>query len=294
MKSLLWIASILFFILSWWWYVCPHKKVCPFGQYAAVAVTEANRLPQPSGEHIGGVDISTLDLATRHSFERGRILFNWSEDKPYTSDAFSLFRDSLLSALGDSDLLEIVGNYYADERNNTPFPNLGYARANKMKMLFSGLASDRFNLKSSLLQKNLENARSKPFLASAFRRIIRNGTLREVAGKMIINFPHASDEMLENMEIDAYLNDLMARLKNTEEQILIIGHTDNTASSKRNLSLGWKRADAIRNLLLRKGLSSKRIITDSKGEEEPIASNDTQEGRAQNRRVELTIISGNQ
>ena len=50
------------------------------------------------------------------------------------------------------------------------------------------------------------------------------------------------------------------------------------------------RADAIKNLLVKKGLSPSRITTESQGESNPIASNNTPDGRKENRRVELTII----
>ena len=72
--------------------------------------------------------------------------------------------------------------------------------------------------------------------------------------------------------------------------VTIVGHTDNTASAARNMRLGQMRADAIKNLLVRKGLSPGRITTESQGESNPIASNNTPDGRKENRRVELTII----
>jgi OOP family OmpA-OmpF porin len=107
---------------------------------------------------------------------------------------------------------------------------------------------------------------------------------------MVINFPHASDEMLTNVKLNEYLDDLVDRLKTTSEKISLVGHTDSTASPRRNQALGQKRANAIKNLLIAKGLSADRIRTESKGETTPIASNDTANGRQQNRRVELTII----
>ncbi|MCL4108714.1 UNVERIFIED_CONTAM: hypothetical protein GTU68_007032 [Idotea baltica] len=56
------------------------------------------------------------------------------------------------------------------------------------------------------------------------------------------------------------------------------------------MSLGLLRAQAIKSLLVNKGLAASRITTESKGETAPIASNDSPGGRQQNRRVELTII----
>lgn len=68
----------------------------------------------------------------------------------------------------------------------------------------------------------------------------------------------------------------------------IYGHTDSTGSEIYNLDLSDKRADAVANYLSDQGLTQ-RIVTTGVGEAQPIASNDTESGRAQNRRVEIKI-----
>jgi OmpA-OmpF porin, OOP family len=69
----------------------------------------------------------------------------------------------------------------------------------------------------------------------------------------------------------------------------ITGHTDNVGNDAYNLRLGQRRADAVKNYFNNLGIKVK-ITTDSKGEAEPIASNDTESGMAQNRRVNSKII----
>jgi len=220
----------------------------------------------------------------------GPLVFAWSSDVPITSPGFVRYRDSISGLLGDNDLLEILGGYFGDETNSSSFANLGLARANEIRELFSNLPDDRVDLKSAMFQRDAGSERDRPFLASHFRKIINNESVREVEGRMIINFPHASDEMLSNAKLNEYLDGLVVRLKNTKEKVHLTGHTDSSASSNRNMSLGLKRAQAIKSLLVNKGLSASRISTESKGETAPIASNDTRDGRQQNRRVELTII----
>jgi OmpA-OmpF porin, OOP family len=78
--------------------------------------------------------------------------------------------------------------------------------------------------------------------------------------------------------------------KNPELKIRIEGHTDNIASMAYNLELSWKRAQAIKNYLIENGVDQSRITTIGLGYSQPIASNDTPEGRALNRRVELIPI----
>ncbi len=72
--------------------------------------------------------------------------------------------------------------------------------------------------------------------------------------------------------------------------IEVAGHTDSTGSLALNQSLSERRAQSVASYLSSKGLNSKRILTVGAGPSRPIASNDTPEGRQQNRRVELTVV----
>ncbi len=71
----------------------------------------------------------------------------------------------------------------------------------------------------------------------------------------------------------------------------LIGHTDSDGTDTYNQQLSLARAEAARAWLLKKGISAKRIKTLGRGESQPIESNETEEGRATNRRVELHILS---
>lgn len=72
--------------------------------------------------------------------------------------------------------------------------------------------------------------------------------------------------------------------------IEISGHTDASGSAEYNLELSKKRADAVKNYLVKKGVSSDRLVSKGYGKAKPVASNTTEEGKAQNRRVEFTIL----
>jgi OOP family OmpA-OmpF porin len=74
------------------------------------------------------------------------------------------------------------------------------------------------------------------------------------------------------------------------ELIRIEGHTDNEASDGYNRKLSDKRAKSVRAYLISKGIEGKRLEAKGFGESKPIASNDTPEGREQNRRVEIHIV----
>jgi len=71
--------------------------------------------------------------------------------------------------------------------------------------------------------------------------------------------------------------------------IEIAGHTDNVGGADFNKQLSQRRASAVAQYLQRRGVSESRIITAAGGEDHPIASNSSEQGRAANRRVEVTL-----
>lgn len=84
------------------------------------------------------------------------------------------------------------------------------------------------------------------------------------------------------------LADSMNRYPGTIVQV--VGHTDNTGEAAYNQDLSERRANAVADVLIRGGVASNRINAFGRGEDQPIATNLTEEGRAQNRRVEVVII----
>jgi outer membrane protein OmpA-like peptidoglycan-associated protein len=85
---------------------------------------------------------------------------------------------------------------------------------------------------------------------------------------------------------------LIAFLKNNPTaKIEISGHTDNTGDKKSNLLLSENRAKAVYDYLIAQSISSARLSYKGHGDAKPISSNNSQEGKAQNRRTEFTIIS---
>jgi len=77
--------------------------------------------------------------------------------------------------------------------------------------------------------------------------------------------------------------------KNPQWNFVLIGHTDGMGSDAYNMDLSMRRVTTVQRYLVDKGVAQTRLAIDWKGEREPIATNDTAEGRAENRRVELII-----
>lgn len=73
-------------------------------------------------------------------------------------------------------------------------------------------------------------------------------------------------------------------------KLQIIGHTDNKGSEEYNLDLSTRRANSVKKYLISKGVKEDIITYEGRGETEPIDTNDTEQGREKNRRVEFVII----
>lgn len=93
-------------------------------------------------------------------------------------------------------------------------------------------------------------------------------------------------------ESEPSLNDLYSFLnENPTVKIMITGHTDNVGSDRSNQILSEGRATSVRRELVKMGISPDRVEAEGKGASEPVDTNDTEEGRQNNRRVEFTILS---
>lgn len=113
--------------------------------------------------------------------------------------------------------------------------------------------------------------------------------------ELILNMPgnitFATDSSALNPSFHEVLNSVVLILKKFDKTLIeVAGHTDSTGSAEYNKKLSWQRAQSVANYLIDQGVDPQRIITVGHGEERPIASNKTADGRQQNRRVELTLI----
>jgi OOP family OmpA-OmpF porin len=99
------------------------------------------------------------------------------------------------------------------------------------------------------------------------------------------------DKAVLKPEGKAKLNDLVSKLQDLNLEVIIaVGHTDSIGSDKYNQKLSVRRAEAVKSYLVSKGVESNRVYTEGKGEKQPVATNKTAAGRAQNRRVEIEVV----
>lgn len=88
-----------------------------------------------------------------------------------------------------------------------------------------------------------------------------------------------------------YLDQLANTLIRTNRRIEVKGHTDNVGSEEFNLNLSRERAESVIEYLVKKGVNRNKLTYSYYGMSKPLTSNDTEEGRATNRRVEFTILN---
>ena len=87
------------------------------------------------------------------------------------------------------------------------------------------------------------------------------------------------------------LNDLLSAMQtNKAMRVEIAGHTDDRASAEYNKDLSQRRAESVKAYLVENGIAKDRIRAKGYGESEPVASNETEEGRQKNRRVEVRVL----
>jgi outer membrane protein OmpA-like peptidoglycan-associated protein len=134
-----------------------------------------------------------------------------------------------------------------------------------------------------------QEAKLRQQMAGTGVDVVRNGdniTL-DVPGGVTFAFDSAD----VNAQFYPVLDKVAGTLKEYDKTVIeVAGHTDNVGSDTYNQALSQRRANSVAAYLSGQGLASTRVVTVGGGEAHPVASNDTEEGRAQNRRVEITIV----
>jgi outer membrane protein OmpA-like peptidoglycan-associated protein len=114
---------------------------------------------------------------------------------------------------------------------------------------------------------------------------------QDVLNKAFSNLEFETGKSVIRKSSLSSLDELVAVMqKRPEFKLLLAGHTDNVGKPESNLALSKNRTLAVKNYLAKKGIESNRIKAEWYGQTKPIATNDTPEGRQQNRRVEMKIV----
>lgn len=199
--------------------------------------------------------------------------------------------------------LNIVGYYTKEEKNSSGvFANLGLARANNIKTHLVkklGVASNQVSTEGQMTQGKAwyKNGILKKGVDFSFRGAAKADAGRIAAIKkrlfgkpLTVYFQTNQSSLNLSAQQRKDMADLMYYLEQVPSAKLEIGgHTDNVGSAAGNKALSGKRAKFVKDYLERNGLSARQMTSQGFGLTKPIQTNDTEDGRAKNRRVEVIL-----
>ncbi len=302
-KRLMYLLGILLTILIGtyfsWKLCCPHdteevKHTQDEVEIENKAYNSPTLYPFSVKDNTGGFSLNTTD---NFNFESSKYNFLSPVSSSLDLEIGKL-KDYLTSAKNRS--LSITGFYTPDEKNNSAYPNLGLARAISVKNYLNskgvpskiintygevkeGMVADSLNVYYGPLAFSISELKDDSEELAKLGEFIKAHplVLYFKTGQSSINL--TPEERQEIADIAKYLD------KVDGASCIITGHTDNTGDATINLGLGQKRADFAKQYLVSNGIPSNKITAISKGQTEPIADNNTEEGKAKNRRTVITI-----
>ncbi|MBO6936041.1 MAG: OmpA family protein [Deltaproteobacteria bacterium] len=230
--------------------------------------------------------ILTVQARARQTASRNELE---AEREAYTEDLeqANLSRQQRLDAI-DEQLAEVRGQL--DERGDVIDEQTEALRARE-----SELVAQQQELNETRQERDAAQQR----LAEAMAALEEFATLRREQEDLVITlngsvlFESDESELMGTAErrLQAVAQALQGRDQST---FVVEGHTDSRASDSYNQRLSQARAESVRNFLVSQGVAESDIRAVGRGEAEPVASNDTAEGRANNRRVEIHVTKTDQ
>lgn len=301
------LLTIIIGMILAWFFCCKHNTT--------QAADDNSSASQDNSEIV-----TTDTTPTRFAFDlkdpNGSFAFNSTDNFDFNGSEFNFIQplsekvnggiDQLQAYLSQDDnskkYLDITGFYTSKEANPSAFPNLGIARANAVKnyLVSKGIPSNRLNTIGTLNDKlvpdgtiyrgpvgyrmyDVADDSSEDEELEALKARINADPLVLYFGNAEASIELSATQRQKIADISHYLD------KVAGSSIDIEGHTDNTGSRTTNTRLGRNRAGFIKSYFVSNGISESKINTSSKGPDEPVATNETEEGRSKNRRSIVTL-----
>ncbi|NNK80759.1 MAG: OmpA family protein, partial [Flavobacteriales bacterium] len=219
----------------------------------------------------GGLDLYSFELAEGYrpmkvSYMEGKVI-----DKDNGRPLGAHFE------LIDLETEEVVVESFSNGKDGTFLVSIPEGRDYALNVEHRGYLfySENFSL--------AESSSNEPY-----KKRIELSPIKKGESVVLRNVFYATNSFELNPKSRAELNTLISFLnKNYRLKVEISGHTDNVGSALANKTLSDNRASAVRDYLIKEGIPKARLLSKGYGAEKPIAENDTEEGRAQNRRTEF-------
>lgn len=307
---------------STWWHVCKIKQLCADGPWVVMPPisstdsTVSTTPPGADGFTIADENRFRLEFPGNFSFAKSGANANMN--------TLGGQMDSLVAYLkaNPDRTLDIRGYYMASETNTTSFANLGLARAEGIKqylvqqgipaasLLTTGvLRNVPLTTKGDSLMGGLDFVfggmmkmdaidtltTTPPAPVSLAAGITEEGlaakeTYKSVFEPINLYFPLSKADYIKTSETTKFFDEAAKYLKaNKGKKLMLTGYTDSSGPDDANLVLSRKRAADVKTKMRNSGIAADQIVTEGQGEANPVASNDTREGRKANRRVTVVV-----
>lgn len=305
-KKLLYLLGILATILiGTWLYVTFCCNCCKVGSDTSQDSTASpeENVPVFNSNYSNGFSFKSPDLSFKCNDNFNFLSSNFNILLP-VSDSINFGISKLKEVLEKTpSKFNITGFYSSKEKNNSIFPNLGLARANAIKnyLVEKGIPESKLEvfdkLKEDIIVENDTLFGPLNFEWVTYDAKVKDGkdwnvikstinanplTLYFKTGQSSINLTQQQKERIA--AIVDYLNHVEG------SKISIVGHTDNQPGVRNtNQFYSEERAKFAKKYFISNGIVETKIEASGKGESQPIADNATEEGKAKNRRTEVTI-----
>jgi OmpA-OmpF porin, OOP family len=280
-KPLLWLLTLLWFALGIWWYSSSNCTNC-------ATEASANITPSNIALNLPGFSVSDGNWNVQSA---NNLRFAKSGNMPVLGADITSLMDSLVlyAKANPTKKITVTGHYDPDEKNGTTFDNLGLARADELKKI---LVSKGLNPSNILTDSKLDAVLSfSP--ADTLVGGITMAIFTKPAGLFdprTVYFNTGKNTLNVDAELKDYLAKATVYLKeHTDKKLMVTGHTDNVGDPVRNVTLSANRAAFVKSELVKQGMVDASIETEGKGMADPIADNNTADGKAKNRRVTIQL-----
>lgn len=250
--------------------------------------------PAPTGPTAARVELSRLQadnaLASRvplaiAAAEKAVVAAEQAPSDPLLAKHLTYMADNkvaIASALAQARLLEDQRQALSDKGDSMRLD----ARTAEADLAHSNVrdaraATDAAELQAAELQRQIDELNAKETERGL---VITLGDLLFDSGQSVLR----SGALSHLVKLAAFLNQY------PERTVMIEGHTDSVGSQSSNISLSQRRAEAVQGFLISQGIATSRMLASGKGENWPVAGNDSASGRQQNRRVEVVIANNSQ
>ncbi|KIU47443.1 MULTISPECIES: OmpA family protein [Pseudomonas] len=237
------------------------------------------------------VGLAACSTPPNPNLESARTNFSALQSNPQASKV------AALETKDAQDWLNKADQAYMNKEDEKKVDQLAYLTNQRVEVAKQTIAlrDAENNLKSAAAKRaqarlDARDAQIKQLQNSLNAKQTERGTL-VTFGDVLFDFDKANLKSSALPNITTLAQFLQ---ENPDRKVIVEGYTDSKGSASYNQSLSERRANAVRTALVRAGVDPSRIVAQGYGKEFPVADNSSNSGRAQNRRVEVTISNDNQ